>query len=171
MHDNEKFMIIEGLIFYAFAFALQAHPLLSFFTAVSAVIITLIIHTDVLLERIPHILPVFFLQLVIIQMTHLESMIPYIAILALAALTCADIWLSVCGEKLHTVMNILIVSLTVYLILMMTIDNLPFGKLYTAGITLLVYGPVVYEYVSYEFARISHMPRKNRGRKHITAVE
>lgn len=171
MHDNEKFMIIEGLIFYAFAFALQAHPLLSFFTAVTAVIMTLIIHTNVLWERLPHILPVFFLQLVIIQMTRLESMIPYIAILALAALMCADIWLSVCGEKLHTVMNILIVSLTVYIILIITIGNLPFGKLYTTGITLLVYGPVVYEYISYELVRIRHMQRKNRGRKHMTAVE
>lgn len=171
MHDNEKFMIIEGLIFYAFAFALQSHPLLSFMTAVTAVIMTLIIHSDALWKRIPHILPVFFLQLVMIQITHLESLIPYIAILSLSSLICADIWLSVCGEKLHTVMNILIVSLTVYIILMMIIDNLPFGKLYTTGITLLVYGPVVYEYFSYELVRIRHIQRKNRDRKHMTAVE
>ncbi len=171
MHDTEKFMINEGLIFYAFAFALQSHPLLSFITAISAVIMTLIIHSQVLWDRLPHFLPVFFIQLVIIQLTHLETLIPYIAILALSSLITADIWLSVSGEKLHSVMNILIVCLMIFIIFIMITDVLPFGKLYTTGITLLVYGPVVYEYFSHELVQIRHMQRKNRDRKHMTAVE
>lgn len=171
MHDTEKFMITEGIVFYAFAFALQSHPLLSFFSASAAILMTLQFHPDVFWKRVPHILWIFLLQLAVIQLTDMESLIPYIAVLAAASLISTDIWLYACGGKLHKVMNILMFGLAVYMILILAIEDLPFGKLHSTGIALLVYGPVIYEYIYHTILQERETRRKNRDRKHMTAVE
>ena len=172
MNQKDKLLLNEGLVFFAFGFALNGNTVLSLITASLAIVLAIEAHSIHALFRckIPFLTGLVS-ELIIIWISHLNAVVPHVLFLSVSSLITSVLWLQSSEKVIGNMMRGMTVMMILSCILAFSLNHLYFGKENTLLLVMLIFLPSVIGYLIRECRYYILKKSHTDSRKMNPAVE
>lgn len=172
MNQKDKLLLNEGMVFFAFGFALNGNKLPALIAGLLAIVTAVESHSiHALFKQKITVLLYLISELIIIRISHLDEVVPYVVFLSLSSLITSVLWLQSSEKVIGNLMKGMTVMMLFSYVLAFTMHELFYGRMYTMILITLIFLPSCLGYMIREWRYYAHKKLHPDSRKHVPAIE